>query len=131
MLRFIEGRARAGLPAFQFVMVYITEAHASDTWPMKFSVEWPRPTSLEQRVQYANTCASDLKLMKGFSEIVVDGMDDQFNAAFKSWPTAYYVVDSSGTLLYIGDASDDAPDEGEMYARYDVHELLEFLREWN
>lgn len=127
MLRF---QARQGKP-FQFVFVYITEAHASDTWPMKWSVEWPKPTSMEQRLQYAKTCATELKLEPAFS-VLVDEMDDSFNNAFCSWPTCYYVVDSSARLLYIGDSNENAmnalPGEKQAYASFDVKLLFRFLR---
>lgn len=97
---------------------------------MKFSVEWPRPTSLAQRIEYATICANDLKILPSFGAVVVDDMDDQFNHVFRSWPTAYYVVGADQKLLYIGDADDDASAEGEMYARYDVNELIDFLQRW-
>lgn len=117
-LRAFGRRTRANV---QFVLVYITEAHASDSWPMKFAVEWPRPRSLAQRQAYARTCADELRV--GF-EVVVDGMDDAFNAAFRAWPTAYYVIDADARLLYVGTGTDDRPD----YASYDVGELFAFLR---
>lgn len=95
---------------------------------MKFSVEWPRPTDLEQRIDYANICSTELGLLPLFGEVVVDRMDDGFNNAFRSWPTCYYVVGADKRLLYVGDSEDEAPDEGEMYARFDVNQLLDFLR---
>lgn len=106
--------------------MYITEAHASDTWPMKWSVEWPRPKTLEERISYAKTCARELKMLPAFT-VAVDGMDNDFNTAFRSWPTCYYVV-APGTkrLLYIGDARDDDVD----YASYDVRTLFAFLRSY-
>lgn len=88
---------------------------------MKFAVEWPRPRSLAQRRAYARTCADELSVD---FEVVVDDMDDAFNAAFRSWPTAYYVIDSDARLLYVGTGTDDGPD----YASYDVGELFAFLR---
>lgn len=133
MVNFIQKRSRCPkLPQFQFVLVYITEAHASDTWPMKWSVEWPRPTSLEQRIKYANTCAADLGLFPSFAGVVVDAMDDSFNEQFKCWPTTYFVIGENAELMYVGQPEDDATgDQGtEMYACYDVRDLLAFLRKW-
>ena len=104
----------------QWVLVYICEAHAADTWPMKWSVEWPRPVSLLQRAVHAYVCERDLAIG---ARVLVDGMDDAFNEAFGSWPTAYYCADRTGKLLYVG-----TPPDGE--AAYDVFELISWLRKW-
>jgi len=113
------------------VFVYITEAHASDTWPMKWSIEWPKPTTMEQRLQYAETCATELKLRPAFT-VLVDHITDDFNNAFCSWPTCYYVIDPKARLLYIGDSNDNAmnalPGEKQAYASYDVKLLFRFLQ---
>lgn len=103
--------------------MYITEAHAADTWPMKFTVEWPRPRTLAERRDYALRCAFDLGM--GDFNVTVDGMDDAFNAAFKAWPTAYYVIDAAGRLLFVGGAG---VDNGPHYASFDIGELTTFLR---
>lgn len=102
-------------------MLYISEAHASDTWPLKFSHEQPRPVSIEQRCEYAARCAANLRLSS--FRLLVDTMDDACNAALCAWPTAYFVLDAAGTLLYIGE-----PKEGEY--GYDVRELIAFVRRW-
>jgi len=86
---------------------------------------------MEQRLQYAETCATELKLRPAFT-VLVDDMNDSFNTAFCSWPTCYYVVDPKGKLLYIGDSNDNAmnalPGEKEAYASYDVKLLFRFLQ---
>jgi len=101
----------------QVAVVYIAEAHASDTWPMKWAVEWPRPVNLEQRVQYARTCVKDLQL--GGMRLLVDDMDNAFNACFGAWPTSYYILHHT-KLIYIGNPP---PTE----AFYDIHQLFDEL----
>ena len=59
-------------PGVQWAVAYIGEAHASDTWPLKFSHERPTPTTLAQRAAYAVQCSSELGL-DGF-RLCVDGM---------------------------------------------------------
>jgi len=109
--------SRLTAPIIKFHIVYITEAHASDTWPMKFSIEWPRPTTLAQRVEYARTCVADLQATR--MGLLVDCMDDGFNTAFGAWPTGYFVL--AGTrLLYVGMPQPDA-------ATYDVRLLFSCL----
>ena len=107
----------------QWGLLYICEAHASDTWPLKFSHEQPHPTSIEQRCEYAARCAANLGFASAGFRALVDTMDDACNAALCAWPTAYYVVDAAGTLLYIGEAK-----QGD--SAYDVRELTAFVRRW-
>lgn len=87
--------------------MYICEAHASDVWPLKFSFERPRPTSLTQRAQYAMAASGELGFEAAGFRVLCDGMDDPFNAAFGAWPTAYFLVDERGTLLHVGEAESD------------------------
>lgn len=101
------------------LFVYIAEAHASDTWPMAYSVQWPRPTCLEQRLAYAQTMAADLQMRPAF-HVVVDSMDDAFNDKFKAWPQGIYVA-QAGKLVYSSESGGDSPG-------YDVQELFDFWR---
>ena len=107
-------------PGVQWAVAYIGEAHASDTWPLKFSHERPTPTTLAQRAAYAVQCSSELGL-DGF-RLCVDGMANPLNAALGAWPTAYYVLSRAGQLLYIGGSSAE-----ETSTSYDVQLLLTFL----
>lgn len=99
-------------------MVYILEAHASDTWPMKFQGEQPSPRSLEERIGYATTCAREHAFPASF-KVRIDGMDDSFNGAFGAWPTCYYVVDGDKRLKYVGEVPLDSASES-----YNVAELF-------
>lgn len=103
-------------------MVYILEAHAEDTWPMKVQGERPRPTSLQQRISYAEEFAAELALGPGV-DVYVDSMDDSFNAAFAAWPTCYYVVGADRRLQYVG----ECPAESDQVS-YNIAELFKFLR---
>lgn len=105
----------------QWAVVYICEAHASDSWPLKFSHERPRPASLEQRVAYARECTDELGFGAACFDVLCDGMADSFNSAFGAWPTAYFLVDSAGALLHVGEA-----DEGEY--GYDVRRFISAVR---
>lgn len=105
----------------QWALVYILEAHAADTWPLKFSFERPRPTSLAQRAAYACEASGALGLGGAGFRVLVDGMDDAFNTAFGAWPTAYYLLDRAGTLLHVGEADADAE-------TFDVRRFLAAVR---
>jgi len=102
--------------------VYICEAHASDVWPLKFSYEQPRPTSLGQRAGRARKCSRELGFEAAGFSLLCDGLDDRFNAAFGAWPTSYLLVDRSGALLHVGEA-----EEGEY--SYDVHRFTKRVRQ--
>lgn len=103
-------------------MVYILEAHAEDSWPMKVPSERPRPTSLQQRMKYARECAEQLAVPSSF-QVCVDDMDDSFNTAFAAWPTCYYVVNTQKCLEYVGECPMESDEES-----YDIHALFSFLR---
>jgi len=101
-------------------MVYIREAHASDTWPLKYSFERPCPTSLSQRVEYAAECARALGFANAGFRLLADPMDDRFNSAFGAWPTAYYALDRRGRLVFVGEG------KGSEFG-YDVREVFGFV----
>lgn len=102
------------------VVVYIREAHASDTWPMKVQGERPCPQSALERIQYAKEFAAEMALPDSFA-LRVDKMENHFNSAFGSWPTCYYVIHHR-KLQYVGECPEDSASES-----YNVAELFAFL----
>lgn len=83
-----------------FLTVYILEAHASDTWPMGFDVEYAQTHSLEERMIPCN----DFMFREGYEfPIRIDAPPDPFNALFNAWPLRFYVLDSDGVCcaLYL------------------------------
>lgn len=120
MLNFIRGEGVS--LKLNFAFVYTREAHASDTWPMKWAVEWPEPKSLSERIACARACDSDL----GWSpdvKLFVDDMDDCLCHSLGAWPAGCYVLDTTCNLLFVS-----APPRGEIFA--DVEKLFEFLRQF-
>lgn len=110
----------ADAPSIQWAVVYIREAHAADVWPLKYSYERPAPASAAERAQYARDCAAELGFTRADFRLLCDGMDDAFNTALGAWPTAYYVLDRSGCLVFIGEAPD-----GEF--SFDVRAVIRFV----
>lgn len=113
--------AGGGECTVQWAMVYIAEAHAADTWPLKFSFERPRPASLAERLAYAAETSQSLGFAAAGFRLLVDSMDDRLNAAFGAWPTAYYALDRAGRLLFIGEEATSGADA------YDVRGLFAFV----
>ena len=91
--------------AVAFFVVYIREAHATDSvWPMSAPdspfVEEPREAT--ERREVAKRCMSALALRP--MPALVDGMDDAVDAAYEAWPDRIYLVDRAGRIAYRGAA---------------------------
>ena len=84
--------------SFDFVMVYIREAHSlSGLHPDLAKVE--DPATLTQRKAAARACREDLKLP---FRILVDRIDDRVATRWAAWPIRLYVVNTEGTVVYSG-----------------------------
>lgn len=81
-------------------MVYILEAHASDSWRLAKNVSVATPSTFEERDDVASTCVRTLGI-----EIpaVVDGPDDSTETAYTGWPDRLYLVDREGRVAYKSD----------------------------
>ena len=82
-------------------------------------VEMKKAKQMEDEAQHEKA-AADLQMQPAF-HVVVDSMDDAFNAEFKAWPQGVYVA-QAGRLVYSSDSGEDSPG-------YDVQELFEFWME--
>jgi len=77
--------------------VYITEAHASDTWPLGSEVSIVAShKNLEDRIQ----CARKLVGLGMRIPVVVDSMDDAFCGHYASWPERFYIM-YGGRLAFV------------------------------
>lgn len=82
----------------EFRMVYIREAHASDSsWPVEYAKEKgiTDHKNYEQRCTTADMLFKDKKLT---IPCVIDDMDDAVNKAYGAWPDRVYVVRTDGRL---------------------------------
>lgn len=105
-----RGRARVA-------MVYLSEAHAADEWPMGRHVVVLQHKDIEQRARAAREFVSSTGLM--FDDIFLDNMNDAFMHAFSAHPQRFFVIDAGGLLRFKA-----APFEGE-YTLADVDQALE------
>jgi hypothetical protein len=81
-----------------FVLVYLSEAHASDTWPLGAEVSvCTQSRVLQDRQDYLKLLqqAVDFDLESLFQVIVVDDMKDTFLDTYSAWPLRYYVVSNN------------------------------------
>jgi len=90
--------------AYDFVCVYIMEAHAMDEWPISSPrgsvdgkpINIKQPKSIEQRLALADKFVADYKFE---IPMVVDPMDNSFDEVFCAWPFRFYTV-KDGKLAF-------------------------------
>ncbi len=86
----------------EFRIVYINEAHASDSnWPVDYAKEMgiTNHKNLGERCDVANRMLDDKKLK---IPCVIDKMDNKVNEAYHGWPTRIYLVRKDGKLAVAG-----------------------------
>jgi hypothetical protein len=86
-----------------FFVVYIKEAHPENGWVLESNrsekIAIQDPTTLEQRVQAAGTCALQLKIR---IPVLLDGPDNLVAAAYGGWPDRLYLIDKDGRIAFQG-----------------------------
>lgn len=98
-----------------FLTVYIMEAHATDTWPMGFEIEYKQTNTLEERAKVARDFIANEKYP--YTLRIDEAPSNSFNELFAAWPLRFYVVDN-GFMSYIHEP------EGEFVL---VERLTEYL----
>ena len=80
-----------------FYVVYIQEAHASDSWRLAGNVSVATPHTFDERGTVASSCVRKLGI-----EIpaLVDGVDNTTESAYTGWPDRLYLIDRNGRVVY-------------------------------
>jgi hypothetical protein len=88
----------------EFVVVYIREAHPEEGWVVTMNREQDivvdDPTSNEERIDVATTCALRLKIRM---PVVVDDIDDNIASAYGALPDRLYLIGTDGRVAFQGD----------------------------
>jgi hypothetical protein len=87
----------------EFFVVYIREAHATDSvWPMTGpdSPFVEEPLDARERMGVARRCMSALALRP--MPALVDGLDNRVDEAYEAWPDRMFLVDREGRIAYRG-----------------------------
>lgn len=100
---------------FQFLNIYIREAHPVDGWWLgrrltrgvikklfaypKASMDHYDPLTLEERRAVAGEC---MQALEYGVRTYVDEMDDSVNIAYAAWPTRLYLIGLDGKVEYAG-----------------------------
>jgi type I thyroxine 5'-deiodinase len=85
----------------EFFIVYIREAHPSDSWQVPSNLDddvvYSSPSDLEERSQLAQVCVRKLAI-----EIpaLLDGFDDPVDRVYMGWPDRLYVIGRDGRVAF-------------------------------
>ena len=99
----------------EFLVVYIREAHAIDSFLPKGGGGDPiveDPKTIEERSELAQVCLSTLALDP--IPAVVDTLDDAASRAYEAWPDRLYLIGKDGKVAYRGGPGPDGFDVGEL-----------------
>lgn len=83
----------------EFLLVYIREAHPSDSNWADLTFPIADPKTLEERNAVATRCRTKLSLSL---PAVVDDLDDAVNQRYHAWPERIYVIGRDGKIAYKG-----------------------------
>jgi hypothetical protein len=82
-------------------VVYIGEAHPSDSWQLPSNIRdqvvYASPRDAEERSALASTCVTRLGIKL---PAVVDRFDDATEKAYAGWPDRLYLIDRDGRIAY-------------------------------
>jgi len=81
-----------------FLGVYISEAHASDEWPLGTKFCYAQPRTIERRLKFANEFVNDFNFKL---PVLVDTMGNEFDSLFAAWPERFFIVEN-GKLTLVG-----------------------------
>lgn len=101
------------------LLVYIQEAHATDTWPLGLPISFETTHTVEDR---ADHCARFLDENEFPHRAVVDAPPASlFNATFASWPLRFYIFDQMETGARL---SYQCEPDGDSVSVSDIHRYL-------
>ena len=84
-----------------FLMVYTQEVHTDDAWQVKSNMQcgitYCQPTKLNERIDIADRCATDLSVR---IPTVVDGMDNQVDYRYGGTANRLYLIDTDGVVIF-------------------------------
>jgi len=80
-------------------MIYLTEAHADDVWPMGYGIK--QPTNLEERwANFDRLMEKHPKLGPMIDYKFCDKMSNDFNSLTGAWPECYFYTRPDGTCQF-------------------------------
>jgi len=86
----------------EFRIVYIHEAHASDS---RWAVPYAKEKGIKNATDYGERCSTAKRLLSDKSlhiPFIVDGMDNKVNDVYAAWPDRIFVIRKDGRLGVAG-----------------------------
>lgn len=83
-----------------FYLIYIREAHASDSWWPASHVDIEQPETLDERSDVAGACVDALSLSM---PVLVDDMQDSVSTAYNAHPDRLFILGADSRIAYRGD----------------------------
>jgi len=103
-----------------FLVIYISEAHPKDAWPLGKHVEIETHKNINDRIEAAKFYQQKFGLQ---IPMLVDTMENQFDKNYASWPERFYII-INNQIHYLGLPSSN--DQG--YSKYELWSELEVIR---
>mmetsp|Transcript_4871 Transcript_4871/g.6262 ORF Transcript_4871/g.6262 Transcript_4871/m.6262 type:complete len:159 (+) Transcript_4871:648-1124(+) len=89
-----------------FAYVYISEAHASNEWPLGSVESHIQPQKITERVKLAHRFRDEYVRKADQNEgdipVYVDCMDNAFDQHYAVWPERFFIIEND-TIMYIGE----------------------------
>ena len=82
-----------------FAFVYISEAHATDEWPVGHNVEVKQPKTTSDRIALAEEKLAELGVGDEFIRLVDLIDNNSFHNAYACWPIRWYTVEPNSRRL--------------------------------
>jgi len=102
------------------LVVYVSEAHAMDEWPLGSNVCVMKHRSIQDRIDVAK---KELVEARGCRiEVVVDTMENEFEGMYKGWPERFY-ISKDRVMQLIADPS--VEDKG-----FDREDAVKWLKDY-
>ena len=91
----------------EFLVVYIREAHASDSdFPIRRGPKITDPKTLQERIEVATKCR---KAIQFSMPMLIDELNDHVARDYGGFPDQLYVVGKDGRVAYRGPVASGLP----------------------
>jgi len=96
------------------LVVYISEAHAQDEWPLGKQVCLNQHKTIEERLKAANDFNEQFHCRL---PVLVDTMDNNFDNAYACWPERFFIIEHD-KMAMIGHPSNEFGYERDLIVKW-------------
>lgn len=88
-----------------FLVIYVSEAHAKDEWFLFTDVCFDQPKCFDERIDLAARLLP--RELLAALPVTIDGMDNLAEGLYAAWPERLYIVGGDGKIAYKGGLGPD------------------------